>query len=111
MLKLLGLYDKAESSQERKLYKYLRWLAFPRRVRQQYPVGPYTLDMALPGKKIDVEVDGRYFHRMDDRPKRDAARDSYMERQGWTVVRFTELEVDLSPFTAALHVIGIMKAL
>jgi very-short-patch-repair endonuclease len=45
------------------------------------------VDFAFPGSKLAVECDGYRYHH--DRKERDAARDSCLRRNGWTVLRFS----------------------
>ncbi|MDY5931959.1 MAG: AAA domain-containing protein [Candidatus Ornithospirochaeta sp.] len=63
----------------------------------QYPVGPYSLDLAYidNGKKIDIEVDGYQYHydRYGHRNARDKRRDAYMEARGWSIIRFPAVDV------------------
>ena len=54
--------------------------------RFQQPHGPYILDFALTEHRIDVEVDGEYWHAL--RAEHDARRDRYMTHHGWRVLRF-----------------------
>jgi very-short-patch-repair endonuclease len=61
----------------------------------QYPVLNRYLDLAIPDKKIDIEVDGQAWH-LDSRGCRkadDIHRDIQLEAAGWKVVRFWHYEV------------------
>lgn len=61
----------------------------------QYPVLNRFLDLAIPDKKIDIEVDGQAWH-LDCRGCRkadDIHRDIQLEAAGWKVVRFWHHEV------------------
>ena len=61
----------------------------------QYPVLNRYLDLAIPDKKIDIEVDGQAWH-VDSRGCRkadDIHRDIQLEAAGWKVVRFWHYEV------------------
>ena len=56
----------------------------------QHPLAGYRLDLAIPDKKIDIEVDGKKYH-LDEFGKRKASdiwRDMTVENLGWTVLRF-----------------------
>lgn len=54
--------------------------------RRQHPIGPYIADFTCITARLVVEVDG-YTHGTDQQIERDRARDSYMVRRGWRVVR------------------------
>ena len=56
----------------------------------QFPVLNRFLDLAIPEKKIDIEIDGQAWH-LDCRGCRkadDIHRDIQLEAAGWRVVRF-----------------------
>ena len=53
----------------------------------QYSIGRYFIDFVLPKYKLAIEVDGLYWHQ--DKEK-DLKRQRYIERKGWTVIRFDE---------------------
>ena len=61
--------------------------------RLNYPIRtPYTTvyaDIALPGRKIDVEYDVEYWHR--PRALRDRARDAALRLMGWRTIRTKEV--------------------
>jgi very-short-patch-repair endonuclease len=60
--------------------------------RRQVPVGPYIVDFLCVGARLVVEADGSQHG--DNR--RDAARDAYLAREGWKVLRFWNHEVSLN---------------
>ncbi len=55
----------------------------------QYPSCGYFLDFANPVAKVGIECDGKAFH-MDK--KRDAFRQSVLEKNGWCIYRITGKE-------------------
>ncbi|MFO1049745.1 MAG: urease accessory protein UreE [Geminicoccaceae bacterium] len=55
--------------------------------RRQHPIPPYVADFACVAAKLVVEVDGGQHGSVD------AARDAYMARHGWRVLRFWNNEV------------------
>jgi len=61
----------------------------------QYPVKEagrmYILDFAFPEEKIDIECDGRYWHKL--RSKKDKERDEFLRSKGWCVLRFNDKEI------------------
>lgn len=56
------------------------------RVQQQYRIGRFRGDFALPDHKVVVEVDGIY-HTHEACTAKDARRDDYFADQGWTTYR------------------------
>ena len=58
----------------------------------EYPIGIYNYDFAFPELKIDVEIDGA-LHLTEKNIARDAERDKWSQKQGWTVIRFTAKQV------------------
>ena len=56
----------------------------------QYPIAGRYLDLAIPEKKIDIEVDGQAWHldRNGCRKADDIHRDRLLEALGWKAVRF-----------------------
>ena len=61
--------------------KQLGW-----KFRRQVPVGPYYADFACIALRLVIECDGDQ-HGRDEGRIRDAARDAYMARKGWDVLR------------------------
>jgi very-short-patch-repair endonuclease len=56
---------------------------------RQFPIGPYFADFACREQQIVVEVDGS----QHARPKVDEIRDNFMIGNGWSVVRFWNVDV------------------
>lgn len=57
---------------------------------QEYGIGRYSIDFALVNQKIAIEADGNFWHD----PIKDKRKDGTLNRYGWTVVRFTETEIN-----------------
>lgn len=54
---------------------------------EEFPVGIYSLDFAIPESKIDLEIDGEQ-HYVDPRiVESDARRTEYLTSLGWTIIR------------------------
>jgi uncharacterized protein DUF559 len=51
----------------------------------EFQVGPYFIDIALPCRKIAIEIDGAHWHQNKVREKR---RNRYLRRNGWSVRHF-----------------------
>ncbi|WP_442482927.1 endonuclease domain-containing protein [Aeoliella sp. SH292] len=58
--------------------------------RRQLPIPPFIADFACIEHSLIVELDGGYH---DYVAASDASRQSYLEQQGWRVIRFTNDEV------------------
>lgn len=58
---------------------------------QEYRVGRYSLDFAVPDLATDIEVDGDYWHR-DER--RNAKRDAALADLGWQTIRIKESTIN-----------------
>jgi site-specific DNA-cytosine methylase/very-short-patch-repair endonuclease len=56
-------------------------------LERQYPVGPYSVDLAIPHLKIAVEVDGGCWHQTSRKQDQDIVKEAYLHDEGWTVVR------------------------
>lgn len=74
-------YDRCESPIERKLFNALTFNGY--QVFTQKQVGPYRGDLFIPPKLI-IECDGKAYH-LDK--ARDRRRDSYIRKQGYSVMR------------------------
>ena len=67
-------------------------------LQAQFPVQTsgeeYTLDFAMPDIKLGIEVDGALFHSTDEQIASDKKRDDKLAQLGWTILRFTDKEVE-----------------
>jgi very-short-patch-repair endonuclease len=78
---------KAESL----LWQVLRAKRFCRlKFRRQHPVGPFFADFACTEIKCLIELDGGYHDCVEES---DAARQDYLENEGWRVIRFVNEDV------------------
>ncbi|WP_245266554.1 endonuclease domain-containing protein [Bradyrhizobium sp. WSM1743] len=55
--------------------------------RRQAPIGPYVVDFFCPAKRLIIELDGGH-HNEDDTAARDLVRQGWLEREGYSVIRF-----------------------
>jgi very-short-patch-repair endonuclease len=60
--------------------------------RKQVPIGPYYADIACHHAKLVIELDG-VTHGTDAEFRHDATRDSFLGREGYTVLRFWNADV------------------
>lgn len=73
----------------------------------QYPVVPqfpvrfgskeYLIDFAIPHLKIAIEADGETFHSSPKQITHDNERDAQLAQSGWTVLRYTDSEIEKKP--------------
>lgn len=67
-------------------------------IQAQFPVKAggeeYTIDFSMPDIKLGIEVDGALFHSTDEQIKSDKKRDSQLAQLGWTIIRFTDKEIE-----------------
>ena len=75
---------------EKLLWYYLRAGRFGRKFRRQVPVGPYVADFLCEDARLILEVDGGQHA---DRLLHDAERTSWLQGQGYEVMRFWNNEV------------------
>ena len=84
---------RAQSTQaEAKLWSIVRGNKLGVHFRRQVPIGPYIADFASSQKKLIVELDGSQ-HLSTKGLADDAERTEYLEREGFRVLRFNNLEV------------------
>jgi len=57
----------------------------------------YAIDFALPNLKIGIEADGEIFHSAPKQVAHDKERDMKLAQQGWTIIRFTDTEIEHKP--------------
>lgn len=72
---------------EHVLWQVLRRDKLKVRFRRQHPIGPYIADFACPEHNLVIEVDGDV-HEEAEQVDRDHAKDEYLTKQGWRVLRF-----------------------
>lgn len=85
---------------ERELYQLIMKMGTPLAFFAQYEAGPsseYRLDGAFPAIKLGVEADGEIWHNNPDKIQKDQNRDVNLSRQGWTILRFTDKEIQKQP--------------
>lgn len=89
---------KAQFTQlEKKLYNLILQAHLPYAFYAQYAAGPsfeYQLDGAFPALKLGIEADSETFHNNSRQIMSDRQRDSVLASQGWTILRFTEDEIE-----------------
>lgn len=62
-----------------------------------YRDGTYAIDIAFPGQKVAIEIDGWAFHSGPAAFQNDRKRQNKLALRGWTVLRFTWLDLTQHP--------------
>jgi very-short-patch-repair endonuclease len=57
----------------------------------------YSIDVAFPGSKVAVEIDGWAFHSDPDAFRKDRVRQNHLTLRGWTILRFTWRDLTEQP--------------
>ena len=65
---------------------------YPLRFRRQYVIGNYIVDFYCHQARVVVELDGSQHYDVAQQ-EQDLQRTAYLENQGLTVLRFTNLEI------------------
>jgi very-short-patch-repair endonuclease len=73
--------------------------------RRQAPIGPYVVDFFCPARKLIIELDGGH-HNDDETARRDRERQTWLEHEGYRVVRFwnSEINGDLNAVMERIYV-------
>jgi very-short-patch-repair endonuclease len=85
---------------ERSLWRQLS--RYRPRFTRQLVIGPYIVDLACREARLVVEVDGGQHA---EQASYDAARSTWLEQQGWRVIRLWNSDVLGNPEGAAQHVL------
>ncbi len=102
------------TSWEQKLYNLLLAQNIPFAIYAQWQAGPnqkYQLDAAMPEIKLGIEADSRKFHSNPEDISRDQRRDMELATQGWTILRFTEEELENKQHEVVKVVFDVIKRL
>ena len=78
---------------EKILWEELRNKQTGYKFRKQHPIGDYIADFICIEKKLVVEVDGGY-HNIIEQQQDDMVRTIDIEKMGYSVIRFTNEEVE-----------------
>ena len=76
--------------------------------RLEEAVGHYSIDIAVLNERLAIEVDGDFFHVNEEKGftieydvqrrniKNDKLKNSYLAKEGWSVLRFWVSEIELN---------------
>lgn len=71
----------------------------------------YRVDFILKDARLIIELDGHEYHSTKEQLEKDAIRQRYLSRAGYTVIRFTGSEISRNPKSCVLEVRQIYKEL
>lgn len=74
------------------LWQFLKDNAYGVPFKRQHIIGDYIADFVCLPKRLILELDGGY-HQLPDQQISDNIRQQWLEKQGFTVIRFTNEEV------------------
>ena len=74
------------------LWNYLKGYSMNYPFRRQHIIGNFIADFVCLPKKLIIEIDGGY-HQLPDQQISDAERSSWLEQQGFKVIRFKNEEI------------------
>jgi very-short-patch-repair endonuclease len=80
------------TSEERKLWTFLRTRPLNFKFRRQHTIGPWIADLACPEARLVIEIDGGG-HAEPDTAERDARRTMWLQQHEWKVLRFWNFEL------------------
>jgi len=84
---------KRSTDVELLLWSHLRAGRFEgMKFRRQHPIGKYIADFVCLEKRLIIELDGGQ-HALPDETLKDRQRDAWLEKEGYTVIRFWDNEV------------------
>jgi very-short-patch-repair endonuclease len=72
---------------------------------RQVSVGDYTVDFAARRERLAIELDGETH---SGRETYDERRTAYIERAGWTVIRFTNRDMLANPEGVAITILAAL---
>ena len=102
---------RKESDAERKLWSKLRPRQFENlKFRREHPIGKYIVDFVSLEKKIVVEVDGGQ-HNEPGNMEKDERRTSWLENEGYHVIRFWNNDVIPNIEGVGLKILELIEVL
>lgn len=98
-----------ESPAERSFW--LAWVAVApeHNLACQVRIGKYRADFAIPEKKVAIEIDGLQHHSGQAKFVADQKRQRFIQKQGWTVLRFAAKEALNDPTRCVRDVLNFIQ--
>ncbi len=101
------LIKKCESSIEERFFRVARKLIPD--IKPQEPIGQYRVDFAVIDKRVVVELDGHEYHKSKEQRTNDAERQRFLQKKGYTVIRFTGNEINKDVNGCVSEVLDILE--
>lgn len=92
------VFDDEDGDEQSKHLPYLM-------LEPQYIIGVYKVDFKI-GSCV-VEIDGHEAHKTKEQRYKDYQRERFLQKEGYTVIRFTGSEVYLNPKQCVLEMLEI----
>ena len=83
---------KKPTEAEAILWDYIKKRQLGQPFRRQHIIGDYIVDFACVPSKLIVEIDGGY-HQLPNQQMNDKQRQEWLEKRGFTVLRFSNEEI------------------
>lgn len=71
----------------------------------------YRVDFFIPNKNVVIELDGHEHHKSREARTRDAKRERYLQRKGFSVIRFTGSEIHRNVQGCVQEVVDILQVI
>jgi very-short-patch-repair endonuclease len=79
------------------------------RYKHPYILNHFICDFAIPEKKVIIECDGDYWHSLQRNKRYDRMKNDYCDKHGWTLLRFTEIQIHKDIQTCIRNILSIIK--
>ena len=98
-----------QTAAEEILWNYLKTKPLGFKFRRQHPFSCYILDFYCHALKLAIEVNGS-FHEMAEVRENDKLRQVQLEKQGLTVLRFTNYQINQKPGEIMKQIEGYLRS-
>lgn len=83
-----AIHTTSGTSIERAVWEILDALGVEYETQKQ--IGPYFVDICIPSRNLVIECDGEWWHSQPEAIRRDKAKDTYLKKRGYHVLRLPE---------------------
>ncbi len=101
---------KLQTEAEGKLWQSVRASKLGHKIRRQHPIDIYIVDFTCVIKRVIIEIDGGY-HLDSEQIQSDNERTFYLEQKGFTVLRFTNADVENDLQTVTSKIKNLLDSL
>jgi len=74
----------------------------------EYRIGPWSVDLAFPPRRLVVEADGDYWHSAATIQQRDKRKDAYLAGHGWRVLRLSESAIKADVIACVDEIVAML---